>query len=185
MITIWYLQESGDDHAPTYKGELSLSMMFEQQSEKKGKVKGTLHISIKQAKDLYNHISGTKPDSFVKCYLLPDKSSSGKRKTGLVKNNSEPIWEESFTYEKLHLYELASSRVLEVTVWDLTKGSSNEFIGGLRLGPTPKGGVKHKEWMDCIGEEVGHWESVMSRPGEWVEMWHTLRTTMDYRSVSL
>ena len=159
-------------------------MMVEKQVHKKGKDKGTLHITIKRAKDLYNHISGSKADSFIKCYLLPDKSSSGKRKTSVVKNSSNPVYEESFTFEKVDLDELASARVLEVTVWDLTKGSSNEFIGGLRLGPPPSSGVKHKEWMDSIGEEVGHWESVMARPGEWVEVWHTLRTTMDYRSVA-
>lgn len=159
--------------------------MFEQVSQKGGKVKGTLHVTINQAKELHNHISGSKPDSFVKCYLLPDKSSSGKRKTATIKSSSNPVWEQAFTFEKLNLEELASGRVLEVTVWDLTKGSSNEFIGGLRLGPAPKAGGKHKEWMDSIGEEVRQWEAAVSRPGEWVEVCHTLRTTMDYRSVSL
>ena len=159
--------------------------MFEPMSSKKGKIKGTLHVSVKQAKDLSNPNSKAATDSFVKCYLLPDKGSSGKRKTSVIKNNSNPVWEELFAYEKLNLDELATERVLEVAVWDLNKGSSNEFIGGLRLGPAPRAGIKHKEWMDSIGEEVNHWESVMGHPGEWWEKWHTLRTTMDYRSVSL
>lgn len=158
-------------------------MMFDQIPDKKGKTKGTLHISINQAKDLQNFNSNTKADSFAKCYLLPDKSSSGKRKTAVFKNNSNPAWKETFSYEKLKLEELASEKVLEVTVWDLNKGSSNEFIGGIRLGPAPRPGGKHKEWMDSIGEEVQHWESVVAHPGEWSEAWHTLRTTMDYRSV--
>ena len=149
--------------------------MFEELSTKKGKSKGTLHVSIKQAKDLHNCNSGATTNGFVKCYLLPDKSSSGKRKTKVMKNNSNPTWDESFAYEKLYLGELSSERVLEVVVWDFTKGTSSEFIGGLRLGPAPGHG-KHKEWMDSIGDEVQHWESVMAHPGEWQEVWHTLRT---------
>ncbi len=156
--------------------------MFEQLSSKKGKSKGTLHITVNQAKDLYNSNSTAKTDSFVKCYLLPDKSSSGKRKTRVIQANSDPIWEESFTYEKLSLEELVSERGLEVTVWDFNKGSSNEFIGGLRIGPAPSVG-KRKEWMDSIGEELRQWESVVSNPGQWTNTWHTLRTTMDYRNV--
>ena len=161
-----------------------IAMMFEEVTNKKGKSKGTLHVSIKQAKDLHNRNSSATTDSFVKCYLLPDKSTSGKRKTKVIRGNRNPAWEESFTYEKLQLSELSSERALEVAVWDFNKGTSSEFIGGLRLGPAPSHG-KRKEWMDSIGEEVGHWESVMAHPGEWQEVWHTLRTTMDYRSVSL
>ena len=177
-------QDGSEQDEQTCRGELRMAMMFEQLSSKKGKVKGTLHITINQAKELCNSSSGSKVDSFVKCYLLPDKGSSGKRKTRVVKASSEPIWEESFSYEKLSLEELASERVLEVTMWDLNKGSSNEFIGGLRIGPAPRvGGGQHKEWMDSIGEEVIQWESVMASPGQWTDTWHTLRTTMDYRSV--
>ena len=158
--------------------------MFEEVSSKKGKIKGTLHVTINQAKDLCNSNSSSKADSFVKCYLLPDKSSSGKRKTHVIKGNSDPIWEESFSYEKVSLEELVSERGMEITVWDLNKGSSNEFIGGLRIGLAPReGGGKRKEWMDSIGEEVRQWEAVVSHPGQWTDTWHTLRTTMDYRSV--
>ena len=179
------IQDAREDEGQTYKGELRVALMFEQLSAKKGKAKGTLHIKIYQAKDLSNSNSSAKVDSFVKCYLLPDKSSSGKRKTHVIKANSDPTWEESFSYEKLSLDELTSERVLEVTVWDLNKGSSNEFVGGLRLGPAPREvGGKRKEWMDSIGEEVGQWESMVSSPGQWIDVWHTLRTTMDYRSVS-
>lgn len=162
-----------------------MAIMLEEVHNKKGKIKGTLHVAIKQAKDLSNVNSTAKIDSFIKCYLLPDKSSSGKRKTRVVKNSINPVWEEKFTYEKVDLSELAHERALEIVVWDSNKGSSNEFIGGIRVGPTPKPGRKHKEWMDSIGDEANHWESVMSHAGEWQEMWHTLRTTMDYRSISL
>ena len=164
---------------------MNIAIKFEEVLNKKGKMKGTLHVLINQAMGLCNPHSKAKADSFVKCYLLPDKSSSGKRKTQVIKSNSNPDFEEEFTYEKIDLDELVSKRVLEVTIWDSNKGSSSDFIGGLRLGPAPTVGVKHKEWMDSIGKEVSHWESVMARRGEWVEMWHSLRSTMNPRSVSL
>lgn len=79
-------------------------------------------------------------------------------------------------FQKLKLHELASQKVLDIRLCD----QSGQSIGGLRLGPNPgRAGGKRKERTDSIGEEVGHWESVMAHPGEWQEVWHTLRTTTD------
>ena len=168
-----------------YRGELCLGLMFSPKETKKGKIHGTLHLAVKQAQDLPKMDASGLTDGFVKCYLLPDKSSGGKRKTGVVKNNLNPVWGEQFSYEKVILDELSSERVLEVTVWDWDRGSSNDFIGGLRLGPAPGRTTKHKEWMDSIGDEVSHWAAALAHPGEWVEQWHTLRPSMDPRKVDL
>ena len=102
---------------------------------------------------------------------------------GIIKNQKNPVWEEQISYEKVILEEIVTERVLEVTVWDWDKKGSS-FIGGLRIGPTPSKKSQNKEWMDSIGEEAGHWEAMLARPGEWVEKWHTLRTTMDPRNVA-
>ena len=155
-------------------------MFFPGGHTKKSKGQGTLNIAIEQAKDLQEPV-----DSFVKLYLLPDKSSSGKRKTKIIKSSLKPTWEEKFTYEKVELKDLSYERVLEVTVWSFHKRSGNVFIGGLRLGPAPGSAAKHKDWMDSIGDEVTHWEDMLAHPGEWVEQWHTLRTTMNPRDILL
>ena len=164
-----------------YRGELRLGLLYTP-GEKENK-KGTLTILVRQAKELPKMDPNGLANAVVKCYLLPDKSSSGKRKTGVIKNNLNPVWEEQFTY-KVALEELSRERVLEVTVWDFHK-QGNDFIGGLRLGPAPGRAAKHKEWMDSIGEEISHWEAMLAHPGEWVEQWHTLRTTMDPRKVDI
>ena len=178
--------EDGAEGGESYRGQLHVTLMYSpHQSKKDKKPKGTLNIVIKQARDLPKMESTKQTDAFIKCYLLPDKSSSGKRKTSVIKNNLNPVWEESFTYEKIHFEELTNERVLEIVVWDFNKGSSSDFIGGLRLGPAPGRAVKHKEWMDSIGDEVTHWEAALARPGEWVDQWHTLRTSMDPRSVAI
>ena len=174
--------EGGETGEDTYRGQLKVALMLAPGEAKKGKTKATLKIVIKQARDLPNMEAKGVTDGFVKCYLLPDRSTSGKRKTKVVKNSLNPVWEEQFTYNKLTLEELSRERVLEVTIWDYHKHGS-DFIGGLRLGPTPGRAAKQKDWMDSIGEEISHWEATLAHPGEWVEQWHTLRTTMDPRSV--
>ena len=172
------MDEGDDSH-----GEVRLALMFTPGGGRSGG--GTLFVLIKQASCLQNRSTKGLSDPYAKCYLLPDKSAKGKRKTGAIKNNLNPVWEERFTYEKVTLEELSKERVLEVTIWDFNKGSSNERMGGVRLGPTPTKASKHKEWMDSIGDEVSHWEAMLAHPGEWVERWHTLRHSMDPRSVDL
>ena len=103
----------------------------------------------------------------------------------MIENNLNPVWEDHFTYEKISLEELSKERGLEITVWDFHKGSSNNFVGGVRIGPPPGTASKHEEWMDSIGDEVSHWEAMLTHPTEWVEQWHTLRHTMDPRDVLL
>ena len=141
---------------------------------------GTLVIDVKQAKEL-PVMDGHSTDSVVKLYLLPNQKSSGKRKTCVIKNNLNPVWEEKFTFEDVSLEELSFERVLEISVWNYDS-SSHTFIGGLRIGPAPGSAAEHKDWMDSIGDEVTHWEDMLACPGEWVEQWHTLRTTMNPRN---
>ena len=114
-------------------------------------------------------------------YLLPDRSTKGKRKTPVIKNNHNPVWFHKCSYEGLSQTELAADRVLEVTLWHFQRGSSNEFIGGLRLGSHRRaspGGVS-KEYDDISAEESAHWKQMLSQPEEWVERWHSLQSTMD------
>ena len=162
-----------------YRGELKVGLKY--LSSGGSKPLGTLVIDVKQAKELPVVAS---EGSVVKLYLLPNRKSSGKRKTGIIKNSVNPVWEEKFTFEDVDLNELSCERVLEISVWNYDN-SSHTFIGGLRLGPAPGSAAKHKDWKDSIGDEVTHWEDMLANPGEWVEQWHTLRTTLNPRSIDL
>ncbi|KAK3591394.1 hypothetical protein CHS0354_005316 [Potamilus streckersoni] len=53
-------------------------------------------------------------DPYVKLYLLPDKSTKGKRKTKVIKDNLDPIYDETFEFQ-VPPGEI-NSRSLEVTV---------------------------------------------------------------------
>lgn len=164
----------------SYRGEIRLGLMFSLEGTETRK--GTLHVAVKDAKSL-DKIGQT--DSFVKLYLLPEKTPKGKRKTAVIKNSLNPVWEEQFTYEKVSVEDLSTVRVLEVTVWDFDRGSSNEFVGGLRIGPAPHRVKQRNEWMDSNQEEAGHWTAALTSPGKWVERWHSLRASMDPRDIDL
>ena len=79
-------------------------------------------------------------------------------------------------FEGVTVEEMAKERVLEVSAWDSSR--EDYFIGGLRTGPSPDGTSRNREWMDSVGDEVSHWETVLARPGEWEEQWHTLQKNM-------
>ena len=165
-----------------YRGELKVGLKYLPSGS--SNAVGTLVVDIKQAKELPAVGGGTNP--VVKLHLLPNRKSSGKRKTGVIKDNINPVWEEKFTFENVRLEELAQERVLEVSMWNHSKDGS-VFIGGLRIGPSPRPAItaKHEDWMDSIGDEVTHWEAMLASPGVWMEHWHTLRTTLNPRNVDL
>ena len=161
-----------------------MGLKFEELGTKKGETYGKLHIHIRKAKDLPNMDTHGYTDGFVKIFLLPTKSSKAQRKTKVIKDNLDPIWNETFVYDKVTVEQLSYSHALEVTVWDQDMISSNDFVGGLRIGPEPKLG-QTKNWMDSNAMEFSHWEEMLSCPGEWVERCHTLRASMEYRDISI
>ena len=110
-------------------------------------------------------------------HLLPDYRK--KFKTKVLKDNSNPEWNEQFVFDHIKLEDLRENRVIELTVWNSTKNTKHyDFIGGLRLGPHPH----HKKqliYMDSSENELSHWMSIVNTPGECVEQLHTLRHNMD------
>ena len=141
---------------------------------------GTLHVLIKQAKELPSLGPNGETNCFAKSYLLPNKSYGSKKKTKVVEKSLNPEWQEEITYKFLSLSELRSERALEMTLWDNDRRGTNEFLGCVRIGPNPKRVRTPKDWMDSTGEEISHWEAMLTRPGEWVEKWHTLRPSTDH-----
>jgi synaptotagmin-like protein len=78
-----------------------------------------LEIHIKQCKDLAPvDAKRNRSDPYVKVYLLPDKSKSGKRKTKVKKHTLNPVFDETL---KFHI---SSERV----------GNADVVVDGLALG---------------------------------------------------
>ncbi len=142
-----------------------------------------LHILVKKAEGLPAMEPSGSTNSFVRTYLLPNKLMASKKKTGVVSKSLDPEWNEKLVYTVVPLDELETSRVLEVTLWDHDRRGINAFIGGLRIGPDPIVAGNPELWMDSSAEESSHWEAMLSRQGEWVEQWHTLRPSMEARQM--
>lgn len=64
---------------------------------------------------------------YVKTYLLPDRSSQGKRKTGVQKNTVEPTFQETLKYQ-VEPAQLGTRR-LQVSVWHLGTLARRVFLG--------------------------------------------------------
>lgn len=142
-----------------------------------------VHIKVKKGEGIPAMDPSGSTSAFVRAFLLPNKQMSAKKKTKVVFNSLNPVWEEEMVYNLVPLDELETSRVLELTVWDQDRRGINGFIGGLRIGSDPIVAGNPELWMDSSPDESSHWEAMLAQPGEWVEQWHTLRTTMDARQV--
>ena len=87
-----------------------------------------LEIHIKQCKDLAPvDIKRNRSDPYVKVYLLPDKSKSGKRKTKVKKHTLNPVFDETLKFQ-ISLNEL-ETRTLWLTVWLSDLFGRIDFLG--------------------------------------------------------
>ncbi|XP_075908039.1 synaptotagmin-like protein 2 isoform X1 [Petromyzon marinus] len=138
---------------------------------------GEIHIWIKQANNVLPH-RAQGVDSFVKCYILPDTSRKSRQKTRVIRKSINPEYNHTMVYDGFRDQDVLQACV-ELTVWDHERFSTNQFLGGVRLGNgTGMSYGQLVEWMDSRGEERRLFEEMVSRPGEWVEGVLPLRTNM-------
>ena len=144
--------------------------------------KGSLFIKIKEATGLLQMNPQGLTDSAVRIFLLPKRNPYSKKKTKCIKNTLDPVWNEDFEYKYVTLEELKSSRVLELSLWDYDRRGCNDFIGCVRLGPTPdETNSISKDWMDSTDSEANHWTEMLAHPGEWMEACHELQPSIASR----
>ncbi|KAF2895984.1 hypothetical protein ILUMI_10193 [Ignelater luminosus] len=126
---------------------------------------GALEIQIKQCKDLAAVDSKrNRSDPYVKVYLLPDKSKSGKRKTKVKKHTLNPVFDENLKFH-ISLNGL-ETRTLWLTVWHSDMFGRNDFLGEVMMAlenkvfdePTPK-------WYN-LQERTEPFEDVLSFKGD-------------------
>ncbi|XP_053078001.1 synaptotagmin-like protein 3 isoform X2 [Acinonyx jubatus] len=92
----------------------------------------SLEICIKACKNLaYGEEKKKKCNPYVKTYLLPDRSSQGKRKTGVQRNTVDPTFQETLKY-RVELAQLVTRR-LQVSVWHLGTLTRRVFLGEVTI----------------------------------------------------
>lgn len=93
---------------------------------------GHLECHVIQCRDLAPvDTKRNRSDPYVKVYLLPDKSKSGKRKTKVKKHTLNPQFEEVLKFGTT-MSEL-DSRTLWVSVWHSDMFGRNDFLGEIVL----------------------------------------------------
>ncbi|XP_023061817.2 synaptotagmin-like protein 3 isoform X2 [Piliocolobus tephrosceles] len=88
----------------------------------------SLEICIEACKNLaYGEEKKKKCNPYVKTYLLPDRSSQGKRKTGVQRNTVDPTFQETLKYQVAPAQLV--TRQLQVSVWHLGTLARRVFLG--------------------------------------------------------
>ncbi|RMB97828.1 hypothetical protein DUI87_25685 [Hirundo rustica rustica] len=110
--------------------------------------------------------------------FLPLHGKASKRKTPVVKKTLNPHYNHTFVYNGVNPEDLQHI-CLELTVWDREPLSSNDFLGGVRLGVgNGMSNGQAVDWMDSTGEELNLWQKMCQYPGSWAEGTLQLRPTM-------
>lgn len=96
--------------------------------------------------------SGQEPNTYVKAYLIPDRSKITKRKTKVVKKSCFPSFMETLEYRmSINVIKL---KTLQITVWGHDTLQENEFLGGVQI---PLVGLNLKE-------EIVNWHQLVYLP---------------------
>ncbi|XP_015679514.1 synaptotagmin-like protein 5 [Protobothrops mucrosquamatus] len=69
--------------------------------------------------------------SYVKAYLLPDKSRQSKRKTKIKSNSTDPEFNEMLKYVISHTQ--LETRTLQLSVWHYDRFGRNSFLGEVEI----------------------------------------------------
>uniref|UniRef100_A0ABD2VZA0 C2 domain-containing protein n=1 Tax=Trichogramma kaykai TaxID=54128 RepID=A0ABD2VZA0_9HYME len=107
------------------RGEVEFSLQYDYKQL-------NLEVHVTQCRDLAPvDVKRNRSDPYVKVYLLPDKSKSGKRKTKVKKHTLNPVFDETLKFTtSLNGLE---SRTLWLTVWHSDMFGRNDFLGEVRM----------------------------------------------------
>ncbi|XP_017085525.1 extended synaptotagmin-2 isoform X1 [Drosophila eugracilis] len=107
-------------------GRMQLSIRYSAQRQK-------LDVTIHKIQKIPLRDPSNIPDPYVKLYLLPGRSKESKRKTGVIKDNCNPVYDASFEY----LISIAELRQTELEVTVCTQkgflSGGSPIIGMLRI----------------------------------------------------
>ncbi|XP_039267401.2 uncharacterized protein LOC120342582 isoform X1 [Styela clava] len=135
---------------------------------------GELHLVVKGAKFQDDKGKIRTPNTYVKCYLLPDKFHNSKMKSGIIKKSKQPIWDHKFILAGFTQSELRT-RSLEIIVgsWHFKK---QEVLGGAILS-VGQGGP-NQPWINSSKTESYVWTTALQISGNKVKSLLPLRANM-------
>uniref|UniRef100_A0A5K3EMD0 RabBD domain-containing protein n=1 Tax=Mesocestoides corti TaxID=53468 RepID=A0A5K3EMD0_MESCO len=121
VTSVYSEREESFTHGINIKGDLSFSVDYDDKSS-------SLRIYVKQAREVAVADKKTNSSStYVKTYLLPDKTKQSKRKTRVKKNTLNPVFNEALIYN-ISKSDLAY-RTLQLSLWHYRHMKANLFLG--------------------------------------------------------
>uniref|UniRef100_A0A4W3HS87 Synaptotagmin XII n=1 Tax=Callorhinchus milii TaxID=7868 RepID=A0A4W3HS87_CALMI len=130
-------------------GEVLLSLSYLPTAER-------LTVVVVKAKNLMWTNGKTTSDPFVKVYLLQDTRKISKKKTGVKRDDPNPVYNEAMIFP-VPAIELS----LRITVAESCEDGRTENIGHVIIGP------------ESGGLGVTHWNQMLATLRKPVSMWHT------------
>ncbi|KAG1714292.1 Synaptotagmin-like protein 5 [Nymphon striatum] len=125
MTSVYSAAGGGRYGTVTVTGEIRFKLSYNYRA-------GAMEIHIHECKDLAPvDTKRNRSDPYVKAYLLPDKTKSGKRKTKVKKHTLNPMFEEVLKFH-VTISEL-ETRTLWLTVWHSDMFGRNDFLGEVML----------------------------------------------------
>ncbi|XP_071759014.2 synaptotagmin-like protein 2 isoform X4 [Centroberyx gerrardi] len=93
---------------------------------------GEFHIFVVHCRDLaVAEPKKNRSDPYVKCYLLPDRTKLGKRKTSVKKKTLNPTYNEILRFKII--MEVLKMQKLNISVWHHDTFGRNSFLGEVDL----------------------------------------------------
>ncbi|KAF7655950.1 hypothetical protein LDENG_00047810, partial [Lucifuga dentata] len=93
---------------------------------------GEFHIFVVHCRDLaMADPKKNRSDPYVKCYLLPDKTKLGKRKTSVKKKTQNPTFNEILRFKII--MKVLKTQKLNISVWHNDTFGRNSFLGEVDL----------------------------------------------------
>ncbi|OQR76706.1 hypothetical protein BIW11_00549 [Tropilaelaps mercedesae] len=145
MTSVYSAAGSGRYRAVAVTGEVNFGLSYDLRQN-------VLSVLVREAKNLAAvDEKRNRSDPYVKVYLLPDRSKSGKRKTKVRKHTLNPVFNEvlRFTVERSEL----TSRTLWLSVWHCDMFGRNDFLGE----------VMKDLSSDMLETDTSHWYPLQER----------------------
>ncbi|XP_063069045.1 synaptotagmin-like protein 5 [Engraulis encrasicolus] len=157
MMSVY--SEAGDYGSVCVSGEIRLSVSYSYKT-------GALTVLVRECRSLATADERRhRTDSYVKTYLLPDKSRQSKRKTSVKANTINPVFNENLRYVLSH--SQLETRTLQVSVWHHDRFAPNSFLGEVEIPlDTSQLETPLEEWFSLQPRADSSPESLLQYKGE-------------------
>ncbi|KAL7053625.1 hypothetical protein AAHC03_026559 [Spirometra sp. Aus1] len=120
-MSLYSEPEESFNHGLTIAGDIYFSVDYDTK-------RGAIRIFMKQARQIAPaDAKSATSDTYVKTYLLPDRTKASKRKTSIRKRTLNPVFNEELVYQ-FPRSDLAY-RTLQVSLWHHRTIGANLFLG--------------------------------------------------------